>query len=333
MDERSPVDPFLRGVRMRHRVVLNVAGLPMAFESNQRWPLDLARDAYNRLPALRKLPVATLRCLVTDDDADEALPPGTLTFGDARTESALISRANTATLNLAAHSALITLNAAAEHAPLRIRIDLIEFAGYRLAQHALRAIGVHAACVAQNGAGVLIMGDSGAGKSTLVAACLAGGWDVIAEDSTFLLPRGNRARGVPAFIHLMQDALVLFPEAGFERSVHCEIVRKSGKRKVEIDVRRYRNQQALPVETRLRGVIILTGSESAERAELPALQRVRQREAAAVLQRYQPYALAQPGWQKAISELCSLPIAAFVSGRNLSASVEALARFLKNHHD
>ncbi len=333
MDERSPLDPFLRGVRMRHRVVLNVTGLPMVFESNQRWPLDLARDAYSRLPALRKQPVGTLRCLVTDDDADDVLPHGTLTFGDARTESALITRANTATLNLAARSGLITLNAAAARAPLRTRVDLIEFSGYRLAQHALRAIGVHAACVARNGAGVLIMGESGAGKSTLVAACLAGGWDVIAEDSTFLLPRGNRARGVPTFVHLMHDALALFPAAGFERSVHCEIVRKSGKRKVEIDVRRYRNQRTLPVETRLRGVVILTGLDGAERAQLPALQRVRRREAAALVHRYQPYAVAQPGWQKAASELCSLPIAAFVPGRSLSASIEALERFLKDHHD
>ncbi len=333
MDERSPLDPFLRGVRMRHRALLNVAGLPMVFESNQRWPLDLARDAYARLPALRKLPAATLRCLVTDDDANDVLPPGTLTFGDARTESALITRANTATLNLAARSGLITLNAAAQRAPLRVRVDLIEFAGYRLAQHALRATGVHAACVAQQGAGVLIMGDSGAGKSTLVAACLAGGWDVIAEDSTFLLPRGNRARGVPAFIHLMQDALELFPEAGFERSVHSEIVRKSGKRKFEIDVRRYRTQRVLPVEARLRGVVILTGLDGAERADMPAFRRVRRREAAALLQRYQPYAVAQPGWQNAVSELCSLPIAACAPCRNLSASVEALARFLKENHD
>ncbi len=333
MEERSPLDPFLRGVRMRHRAVLNVAGLPITFESNQRWPLDLARDAYQRLPALRKQPVASLRCLVTDDDADDVLPPGTLTFGDARTESALITRANTATLNLAARSGLITLNAAAQRAPLRVRVDLIEFAGYRLAQHVLRATGVHAACVSQHGAGVLIMGDSGAGKSTLVAACLASGWDVIAEDSTFLLPSGNRARGVPTFIHLMQDALDLFPDAGFERSVHSEIVRKSGKRKLEIDVRRYRHQRPLPVETRLRGVVILTGLGGAERADMSVFRHVRRRAAAALVQRHQPYAVAQPGWQNVVSELCSLPIATCVPGRNLTASIEALARFLKDQHD
>lgn len=327
MPERTPLDPFLRATTMAHRRVFNVAGVPVAFESNAAWPLALAADAFGELPAARarRAPLA-MRCLVTDDDAGAEFPPNTLTFGDARTETALITRADSATCNLAARSGLITFSEAARRNPLRARIDLIEFATYRLTQHALKAIGLHSACIARNGRGLLVMGDSGAGKSTLVAHALCTGWDVIAEDSTFLLPGHIRARGVPAFIHLMQESMDMFAGAGFDRCVHDVVVRRSGRKKYEIDVRRFRGRP-LPVETRVCGIVFLQAS-AGERAASPKRRALPARSVPAQLRQYQPFAAEYSAWPAATQTLAGLPAIMLTPGRDLAATGEALAQFL-----
>jgi len=73
---------------------------------------------------------------------------------------------------------------------------------------------VHGACVARNGAGVLLCGNSGAGKSTLAYACARAGWTFVADD-TVMLVGGRVGLGKPQarFCH---DAPQFFPEfAGY----------------------------------------------------------------------------------------------------------------------
>jgi len=53
------------------------------------------------------------------------------------------------------------------------------------------ATGIHAGCVALNGAGILLCGDSGAGKSTLSYACARAGWSYTTDDGSFLVHGGN----------------------------------------------------------------------------------------------------------------------------------------------
>ncbi len=49
------------------------------------------------------------------------------------------------------------------------------------------AIGIHGACVAWRGDGILLCGDSGAGKSTLAYACARAGWTYTTDDGSFLV--------------------------------------------------------------------------------------------------------------------------------------------------
>ena len=73
---------------------------------------------------------------------------------------------------------------------------------------------VHAACVAWNGAGVLLCGDSGAGKSTLAYACASRGWTFITDDGSNLL-LGTRDRtviGQPHCFRFREEAVRIFPE-------------------------------------------------------------------------------------------------------------------------
>lgn len=75
-------------------------------------------------------------------------------------------------------------------------------------------ISFHAACVARNGAGILLFGDSGTGKSTLAYACARAGWTYIADDGSNLLldARDRTIIGQPHCFRFREDAVSLFPE-------------------------------------------------------------------------------------------------------------------------
>jgi hypothetical protein len=51
----------------------------------------------------------------------------------------------------------------------------------------LRAVALHAACVAWKGAGLLLCGESGAGKTTLAYACARLGWAYVSDDASYLM--------------------------------------------------------------------------------------------------------------------------------------------------
>ena len=73
---------------------------------------------------------------------------------------------------------------------------------------------VHAACVAWEGSGVLLIGKSGMGKSTLAYACARRGWTFVTDDgSTLLWHRRDRAvAGEPHRFHFREEAAEVFPE-------------------------------------------------------------------------------------------------------------------------
>ena len=50
-----------------------------------------------------------------------------------------------------------------------------------------RVTGMHSACVARNGVGVLLCGDSGAGKTTLAYACAKAGWTYVTDDGSYIV--------------------------------------------------------------------------------------------------------------------------------------------------
>src|SRR5579863_6672852 len=91
---------------------------------------------------------------------------------------------------------------------------------------------LHAACVAQNGAGTLLCGDSGAGKSSLAYACARRGWTFVSDDAVHLAPGAERIGvGGSNIIHLREPARDLFPELD---SVDAGPA-PNGKQAIEID--------------------------------------------------------------------------------------------------
>jgi hypothetical protein len=79
--------------------------------------------------------------------------------------------------------------------------------------------GIHAACVALQGRGILLCGDSGAGKTSLSYACARAGWEFVADDTSYMI-LGEDSRAVMGNCHQVRfrpSAAELFPEvAGAE---------------------------------------------------------------------------------------------------------------------
>lgn len=73
---------------------------------------------------------------------------------------------------------------------------------------------VHAACVARNECGVLLVGKSGAGKSSFAYACGRRGWTYISDDaSSLVIRRKNRTVvGNPRTFRFRPSVADLFPE-------------------------------------------------------------------------------------------------------------------------
>jgi len=72
---------------------------------------------------------------------------------------------------------------------------------------------LHAACVAWNGAGVLLASESGMGKSTVSYACARNGWTYVSDDACAILwDSGRTVIGEPHRFRFREDAPDLFPE-------------------------------------------------------------------------------------------------------------------------
>jgi hypothetical protein len=118
---------------------------------------------------------------------------------------------------------------AADH--VRMRWYYVESMAYMLlAQRYVAPI--HTACVAHNGAGILLCGPSGAGKSTVSFACARAGWTFISDDCTWLRADSDDriAIGKPHHARFRDNAPSVFPElAGYAASA-----RPGGKLTLEV---------------------------------------------------------------------------------------------------
>ena len=107
----------------------------------------------------------------------------------------------------------------------------------------------HAACVAQDGSGILLCGDSGAGKSSLSYACSRRGWAYLSDDASYLLRNRASERivlGHPHRVRLRPDAPRLFEEL----RDHIPTRRGNGKMSLAIPM-------AGPPQTRVHRIILL----------------------------------------------------------------------------
>ena len=141
---------------------------------------------------------------------------------------------------------------------------------------------------------MLLLGDSGAGKSTFCLHAIYAGLRLLSEDSVFLTRDARFAAGVPGFLHLRPDATRWLQGApGVARVDGASFIRRrSGVRKLEIDLRRAQLPLAAsPV--RLGAVVVLEGKPA---GRTPLIRPLLRRALLAALAASQPYAASRPEW-------------------------------------
>ena len=301
---RTPNDPFLQQVAMPHQAVFNVMGVPVLFESNDLALIQLAAQAYKQLPATGfQPPHLCMRLLANDDLRADAFdqPPPYLQYAHADLFSALFSPADAVLCSLRPGTGLVTVSPAMRRFAHTVRYEMIENAAFNLLTAHLNAVPLHAACLIKNNTSLLIFGDTGAGKSTLALACLLQGWQLIAEDSVFMLPgHPSELRGVPNFLHITQETAAFFPEAALQGE---RITRRSGKTKLALDVRT--QFHAIDrIAAPLGALVFLVPMQTGQLTLLPlAVAAARE-----LLLQQQPFATGHTRWPQALEKLLACPI-------------------------
>jgi hypothetical protein len=314
------------------RARLQLLGGQFEFETDSARLLRLVRLAYARLPRHRFSPTAPqfrVRLILTPQVPGVhhgAEPPPMRAVAAGGILGGAMDGSGFASLAVPERSALIVIPHHLLRYAYHARYELLEFAVYVLAARVQRLVPLHAACVGLDGDGILLLGPSGSGKSTLVLQCLREGLDFLAEDSVLVRPRGLLATGVANFLHLRPDALRFVDgaaRAALRRS-GAIIRRRSGVRKLEIDLRRpaYRLARA---PLRIRAVLFLSARRAPSDRLLVPLRK------SAVLKRLassQRYAAHQPGWSAFRDRASALPAYELRRGTHPHESVEVLRALL-----
>jgi hypothetical protein len=327
-------DPFGEQSAALDRRVFLIMGGRFEFESNSKKLLRLVEAAYKGLPPHQfvarpprfrvRLILAPARSRSVNSAPYPRAPSipmlrGAGFFGSATDSSTF------AVLSPAERSALIFVSREMLKFPYHVRYELIEFAVFTLACRAQRLVPLHAACVGLAGRGILLMGPSGAGKTTVALQSLLAGFDFLAEDSVFVLPKSMRATGAANFLHVRFDSL-----SAFEKQVRSLlrkspiIRRRSGVKKFEIDLRRkqFKLSKAPPT---IIGVAFL----SARRARNgPLLRRLPRTETLSRLKKEQGYAAGLAEWRQFSRSLATRGFE-IRRGEHPRITVEALRSLLR----
>jgi len=184
------------------------AGFPLHLATNSRDALEAACEAWGAWDRAFDTDPLTFRVVVQPGGEAAAAPAyrvqaGLLSFvSDAHNFATADIRRLTASLSLSEKTV-------ADHALLRwLFLDAMAY--MLLTQRYV--VSLHAACVAHNGAGILLCGSSGAGKSTLSVACARAGFTFLSDDCTWILADTVVAIGKPHQARLRGDAARHFPE-------------------------------------------------------------------------------------------------------------------------
>src|SRR5438067_890715 len=181
--ETKRFDPLLRDLPMPLTATFHPAGFQLRLATNSRDVMEAAAESWDQWsPDFATDPVK-MRVLV-ESEGDLAGPPRFRMQGHLL--HAVSDAHNFAVADCEAlfASICVSTKTAADHSWLRWFYT--ESMAYMLLTQRYLT-GVHAACIARNGTGILLCGDSNAGKSTLAFACARAGFTYLADDCTWLV--------------------------------------------------------------------------------------------------------------------------------------------------
>ena len=221
-------DPLLRDIELPCQAMFYPAGFPLHLSTNSHHVLEAANESWRYWEREFDVEPITFRVVIGPEGDLAGEPVFRMqehllhVVSDAHNFGAADTRALFAALHLSEKTA-------ADHGWLRW-FYLEAMAYFLLSQRYVAA--VHAACVARDGAGLMLCGKSSSGKSTLAFACARAGWTYVADDCIWLLPESTDriAIGKPHQVRFRHDAPLLFPElAGYVART-----RPNGKLSIEV---------------------------------------------------------------------------------------------------
>lgn len=326
-----PPDPFGEHRRLAFRRSVQLLGGCFEFESNSLRLLRLAHSAYQGLPrhqlmgSSQRLKLSLVVTPPHRSTASEEPPPVVGLAADGIICGAF-EGAGFVALSPQQRSGLLIVPHDLLRHRYHIRYELLEFAVYVLAARAQRLVPLHAGCLGRADEGILLVGQSGCGKSTLVLQGLLRGLELLAEDSVLVEPRQLLATGIASFVHLRDDALRFLSNSERRALLRhsSRIRRRSGVRKLEIDVRSTGHRLARP-PLRIRAVVFLSKRAAKTAQLLVPLGRgltLRRLEAS------QRYAAHQAGWATFLQNIGHLPCYELRRGAHPRDAIAVLERLL-----
>ncbi|PPU78843.1 MULTISPECIES: serine kinase [Xanthomonas] len=324
-------DPFGEQRSRALSVQRQILGALFHFHSDSPALLALVDAAYAGLPA-HHLPGApqfhlTLDLVLRASGNVAAEPPPVRTHAVGGLVCGVMDACNHLMLSISERRAMLVVSEDMLAHAYHVRYELIEFAVFLLAARGTGLVPLHGACVGRRGRSVLLLGASGAGKSTLALHSLLHGLEFIAEDGVFVAPDSLLTTGVANFLHLRPEALGLV-DAQTHAWVRASptIRRRSGVEKFEVDIR-HGHATLAPTPLQLCAVVMLSKLPASTSAN--ALVPVPAAQIAECLQRDQPYAAGQPGWQRFVAQVQRIGMFTLHRGPHPQASLDALLQVLR----
>jgi len=312
-------------------MLVDVLGIRVRVRSNSQRLLRILEQAFGALPAHRlasRAQRAELTLLLRDGPSPSRItrPARMRMHSGARVLLGIMDADNLVSISVEHRSALLCVNRAMLGFPYHLRYELMEFALYTLAPRMQRLLPLHAACVGLGGRGLLLSGGSGSGKSTASLVCAADGFELLSEDAVFIEPTSLRATGCANFLHVGAETVKFVNDARLRARIRRApvIVRRSGARKFELDVRTSGLATAAR-PLRLAALIVLSTRRARDDQLLRPLRRT---EALAELTRAQPYAASDPQWSAFCDRMLALPAYRLLRGAHPTAAALALRTLL-----
>ena len=328
----GPADPFGERRPLPFRAQLSVLGGAFTIESTHATLEHLALEAFGGLPRhrlMRRPQRFHVSLVCTDHPATwppGAEPPRPTHSAGGGLLCATIDAGNFAIMDLALSRALVSISREMLRYRYHARYELIELAVLTLASRGQSLVPLHAACVGARGLGILLMGPSGAGKSTLSLHALAGGMQLLSEDSAFVAVDSLLVTGAPNYLHVRTNGLRSLSDGPLLRQIRRSptIRRRSGVRKYEVDLRAIAGRIAAK-PPRLAATVFLSPEPTGRRPPLRSLGR---NAFLARLRREQRYAAGLRNWRDFERRIVEIPAFELRRMRDPDGAVEKLKTVL-----
>jgi hypothetical protein len=204
----------LLNVAMQYRAIFFPLGFPVEVRTNSPDVLEAAAQSWGKFDRQFDVDPIVIQLGVTSNAKNcSSLPPAPFCRIQEHLASHIADQYNFVHCDLNSGFAFGWVTERTSRDVLYLRYHILEAAAYSVLA-ATRAAGLHAACIALNGYGVLLCGDSGAGKSSLAFAAARSGWEFTCDDASYLL-LGCKDRLVVGNCHqfrLRDSGALLFPE-------------------------------------------------------------------------------------------------------------------------